>query len=92
MTIVDGLSTLPQLSGWSEPSINTLKQDVKARLRELVDMPDRLETFEVTRSSHAFRIGPFSVSLGAHTLEHDSFSFESRTTLQNAFRLVRACQ
>ncbi|KAI5117001.1 hypothetical protein M0805_002669 [Coniferiporia weirii] len=95
MAIVDGLSSLTQLSGWSAVSLQDLRNQASRRLEEL-----SMDNFErrmlppvVTISEISLQIGPFLVPLGTRP-RHDknTFNFEAPTSLDNAFRLIRACQ
>ncbi|THH06083.1 hypothetical protein EW145_g4329 [Phellinidium pouzarii] len=93
MAVVDGLSSLTQLSSWSMISLQDLHRRANRRLEELCEEHFENCSLDVTVSECAFRIGPFSVPLGSQPLHNKgSFNFEAPTSLSNAFRLVRACQ
>ncbi|KAH8108664.1 P-loop containing nucleoside triphosphate hydrolase protein [Phellopilus nigrolimitatus] len=95
MAVIDGLSSLTQLSSWSTTSLQALRQRATQRLEELSPgylITKGISSPETSASSGAFHIGPFSVPLGSLLTHQRSFNFKAPTSLDNAFRLIRACQ
>lgn len=95
MAIVDGLSSLSQLSGWSQESLLSLRQRASNCLEGLVSSQHSLESicnYEIGALDGAFRMGPFSIPLGPFPAVNKDFNFSAPTTKENAFRLLRACQ
>lgn len=90
------MSSLPQLSSWSDASIRSLRDKANEKIFELVcdiaDPPSTESALSVSRTTSQLNIGCFSLPLGREIAEAGLFHFEAPTTLTNAFRLVRACQ
>lgn len=94
ISIIDGIASFSQLSGWSTSSLRSLRTESVLRLKEL--SPDGPEdstaiTFEFTGDT--LRMGPFSMKRGSAAEDlKNVFSFEAPTPVDNAYRLLRACQ
>src|SRR5438477_2708176 len=96
MTMLDGLSSLPQLASYPPQALSLLKTDAFAKLQELAplnhaEMPiTRPLTLDETNS---VQFGPFAITKGSnHNSLTPDFYFEAPTTLRNALRVARACQ
>lgn len=93
MCYLDGLSSLPQLSGYSREALSRLKADAVNKLQELVPITGPLgDAVPVHDSEAAVQLGYFAIPKGGNTPIKQSFNFNSPTTLNNAMRVVRACQ
>lgn len=93
MTYLDGLGSLPQLAGCLPEALQTLKADAMRKLQELVPLQ---ETFGSTVPSYDpakfAQLGSFAIQRGPRLHSRHSFNFSAQTTLNNAMRVVRACQ
>ncbi|KIY74066.1 P-loop containing nucleoside triphosphate hydrolase protein [Cylindrobasidium torrendii FP15055 ss-10] len=91
MTYVDGLGSLPQLSGYSKESIQQIKIDIEAHLATTIARPN-LQSSGPYSDTNVFRLGAFAIPRGLHSSTVTSFNFRAATTSENAARVVRACQ
>ena len=97
MAIVDGLESLPQMTGLSASSIATLRNEALARLADLsssfgssiLDDDANLD-FASTPTTIAF--GGFGISKGMVPDRATGFQFHTPTTRLNTMRVLRACQ
>ncbi|WVQ83143.1 hypothetical protein IAT38_005281 [Cryptococcus sp. DSM 104549] len=96
MVLIDGLESLPQVSGLSTVSVNSLRHDC---LIQLDAFAATLGGGATTTPELGVEIGPDSVAIGGFAIprgpvisEDATFRFEAPTTALNAMRLVRGCQ
>ncbi|KAF8073543.1 midasin nuclear AAA ATPase [Lyophyllum atratum] len=95
MTFLDGLGSLPQLSGYSREGLQQLKDDAMSRLMDIIPLPDRDTLFAVVPShdpSASIQFGSFSIPKGPKGTAAHIFNLQAPTTQDNAMRVVRACQ
>lgn len=93
MTYLDGLSSLPQLSGYSRGALEELKFDILRKLQYLVPLSPPLGNTSPTYNVMDFtRLDSFSIPKGNLQSSHQSFSMDAPTTKRNAIRVLRACQ
>ncbi|KAK7048623.1 midasin [Favolaschia claudopus] len=83
MTFLDGLGSLPQLSGYSREAIVKLKDEALAMLHGHVPIYD---------SSNWIQLGTFAIPRGPLEPSLSTFNLRAPTTQDNAMRVVRACQ
>ncbi|KAL5512832.1 hypothetical protein ACEPAG_3098 [Sanghuangporus baumii] len=94
MALLDGLYSVTQLSGWSLESLRDFLLRARCRLAEFdsshiasIDSP-----FDISAEGGKLQIGNFSIPFGFRPSQLNTFSFKAPTSLQNGFRLLRACQ
>lgn len=94
MTYLDGLSSLPQLAAHSRDALSCLKADATAKLQELVPLPEPMGSkVSVHDQSEFVQLGSFAIARGnIEVPSRQPFNFAAPTTLDNAMRIVRACQ
>ncbi|KAF8967136.1 hypothetical protein BDZ97DRAFT_1903538 [Flammula alnicola] len=86
MTYLDGLSSLPQLAGYSRDALDRLKTDALSKLQELMPLMEPLGS--------TVPLGSFAIDKGGgkRSPSLQSFNFAAPTTLNNAMRVIRGCQ
>ncbi|KAL5501448.1 MDN1 [Sanghuangporus vaninii] len=94
MALLDGLYSVTQLSGWSLESLRDFLLRARCRLAEFgfshaasIDSP-----LDISAEGGRLQIGSFSIPFGLRPSQLNAFSFKAPTSLQNGFRLLRACQ
>lgn len=95
MTYLDGLGSLPQLSGYSKDGLKLLKDDALSKLMDIVPLADRdaLFTFvPVHDPLTSIQFGSFAIPKGPREVAQHTFNLQAPTTQDNAMRVVRACQ
>ncbi|CAA7261484.1 unnamed protein product [Cyclocybe aegerita] len=93
MTYLDGLSSFPQLAGYSREALNSLKDDAEKKLEELIPLIEPLGSSGPTYDPTQYvQLGSFALDKGSLSPSRASFNFNAPTTLNNAMRVVRACQ
>ncbi|KDQ62541.1 hypothetical protein JAAARDRAFT_189845 [Jaapia argillacea MUCL 33604] len=94
MTFLDGLASLPQLANHSREAIQRLRIDALAKLEEIVPFgPGRgLTHLPTLDHQRRLQIGPFSIPKGTNSSIMNPFNLQAPTTLDNATRVIRACQ
>lgn len=96
LVIVDGLESLPQVSGSSTSTIATLRHECLAKLTEMALTLGDLDTSSLgtafSVSSDVVSIGGFAVPRGPLAVADTAFRFEAPTTALNAMRVLRGCQ
>ena len=93
MTYLDGLSSLPQLSGYSREALQELKLDALKKLQDLVPLTQPLGTASPTYDPVSFaQLGSFAIPRGSLQSSPLSFNFDAPTAKRNAIRVLRACQ
>ncbi|KAG7445730.1 P-loop containing nucleoside triphosphate hydrolase protein [Guyanagaster necrorhizus] len=94
MSYIDGLGSLPQLSGYSRDALQKLKHDAVAKIHSLVPISDIESTGVVPwhEPSEFFQLGSFAIPRGPQPSILDRFNFQAPTTQDNSMRVVRACQ
>lgn len=93
MTYLDGLSSLPQLSGYSAEALIRLKQDAMTKLHELVPLQESLSsTVPIHNQEQFVQFGSFAIKTGSRPRGRQSFNLTAPTSKDNAMRLVRAFQ
>jgi midasin (ATPase involved in ribosome maturation) len=94
MTFLDGLGSIPQLSTFSREGLRHLKSEALSALQELAPLPcDGSPSFVPTYDpSTSIGLGSFAISKGPLDPLAQSLNFRVPTTLDNAIRVVRACQ
>lgn len=92
---MDGIPSLSQFSAWSSVSLQTLQHKSILRLKEFSPAgPKDFDEKGLILNENSLRIGMYLMERDAPTGKSVSktFSFEAPTSLDNTFRLVRACQ
>lgn len=92
MVVIDGLATLPQTQGWTSEAINNLRQKAVSVLNEMVPISPMAPHTKLERTVETVRAGPFAIPCGALKSTSVPFEFNAPTTLENAKRVIRACQ
>ena len=93
MTYLDGLSSFPQLAGLSRKVVNQIRSDALRKLQELVPLLQPLEVaLQAYTSDKYLQVGSFAIPKGSLPVSPYSFNFGAPTTLNNAMRVIRACQ
>ncbi|TFK40741.1 midasin nuclear AAA ATPase [Crucibulum laeve] len=95
MTYLDGLSSLPQLSAYSQDALGRLKKEAQEKLAEIVPLTPRNvqeDSMPVYDPTISLQLGSFAIPKGAKDPVHQAFSMIAPTTRDNAMRVVRACQ
>ncbi|KAK0187828.1 midasin nuclear AAA ATPase [Armillaria mellea] len=94
MSYIDGLGSLPQLSGYSRDALQKLKHDAVAKMHSLVPVSDIASAGFVPwhDPSEFFQLGSFAIPRGPHPPILDRFNFQAPTTQDNSMRVIRACQ
>ena len=93
MAYLDGLSSLPQLSGYSLEGLQSLKAAAVNKLQELVPLAEPLgSTVPEYDAAEFVQLGAFAIPRGSKLPSRQEFNFTAPTTLDNAMRIVRACQ
>lgn len=96
MTFIDGLGSLPQLAAYSSEGIQCVRTDALVKLQELAPLPHSDEPFTFVPAfdpTKFIQLGSFAIPKGpaVPTVLH-AFNLQAPTTLDNAMRVVRACQ
>lgn len=92
MVVLDGLASLPQTQGWSSELLSDLKQRAVAMMTSLVVISSKPTTDHIILEADTIAIGPFKIKCGAQPPAPPTFAFQAPTTLENARRVLRACQ
>ena len=93
MTYLDGLGSLPQLTGYSSEALDRLKKDALDKLNEIVPLARQLASkVPAYDSSRHLQLGSFAIPKGSKSPSQKLFNFDAPTTFSNAMRVVRACQ
>ncbi|KAJ3507966.1 hypothetical protein NLJ89_g6013 [Agrocybe chaxingu] len=93
MTYLDGLSSFPQLAGYSSEALSCLKGDAEKKLEELIPLIEPLgSSVPIYDPTQYVQLGSFALDKGSLPPSRQSFNFNAPTTLNNAMRVVRACQ
>ncbi|KAF9464151.1 midasin nuclear AAA ATPase [Collybia nuda] len=95
MTFLDGLGSLPQLSGFSRDALQTLKTEAMKKLLEIVPPADSGILFSSVPAHNpatSVQFGSFAILKGAADIALHSFNLQAPTTRDNAMRVIRACQ
>lgn len=96
LVIVDGLESLPQVSGSSTATIAALRKDCLAKLTEMALTLGPLDAHTADTaflvSEGKVSIGGFAVPRGPLAVVDTAFRFEAPTTALNAMRVLRGCQ
>lgn len=92
MTYLDGLSSLPQLSGYSQAALSRLKVEAVAKLHEIVPSNEIDVHGPVFDPTRYIQLGSFSIARGPRGPQHQSFNLTAPTSRNNAMRILRACQ
>ncbi|KAF9046525.1 hypothetical protein BJ165DRAFT_1527609 [Panaeolus papilionaceus] len=93
MTYLDGLGALPQCSGYSSGGLAELRTKAQHALQQIVPLPKSLQMVtSPVDSGSSVNMGPFSLHKGSQDSIPPPFNFHAPTTLNNAMRLIRACQ
>ncbi|EIW71201.1 hypothetical protein TREMEDRAFT_37629 [Tremella mesenterica DSM 1558] len=96
MVFVDGLESLPQVSGFTSLAISTLRQECLNQLciylprHDEEVSPKEAPTLETTDLE--VKLGGFGIPRGLIPTETSHFKFEAPTTALNAMRVLRGCQ
>ncbi len=93
MTYIDGLASMPRLSGHSKDAIVQLKGDAERTLQDLVPIPGNIHARHTILDPSTFlQLGSFAILKGHYASLGVSFNFNAPTTQDNATRVIRACQ
>ncbi|WVF69714.1 hypothetical protein IAT40_004493 [Kwoniella sp. CBS 6097] len=98
MVLVDGLESLPQVSGMSSASVTSLRSDCLQQLDHYASsLPGGMSLaakldLNVKLSPETVAIGNFAVPRGPIVSESTAFRFNAPTTALNTMRLLRGCQ
>ena len=93
MSILDGLASLSQLSSWSSGAVRDLTSRAFVRLQELLPGASTKEqSVSWSLSNDSLQVGPFAIPAKPTQRVDSSFSLGAPTALDNAMRVLRACQ
>jgi midasin len=92
MVVLDGLGSLPQTQGWSPVLLSDLRQRATSMLASLTPPTPSTLRDSVILEADAMAIGPFKIKRGTNPPVAQKFAFRAPTTLENARRVLRACQ
>ena len=94
MVCLDGLGSLPALSGYSMAVLRKIKEDALLKLQEIAPIsPERSSSHTLSHDlDRLVQLGPFAISKGPQEPTPHSYDIQSPTTKDNAMRLVRASQ
>ena len=93
MTYLDGLGSLPQLSGYRPESLQEVVTEALQELHRLVPLIEPLGTSPpVYDPANFVQLGSFAIPRGDRAPVRQSFNFSAPTTSNNAMRVIRACQ
>lgn len=94
MTILDGLSSLPQLAAYSTDALSTIKTDALSKLQDLAPLAKDPNSHYVLAedSSRFVRFGAFSIVRGPQGSIPHAYNLQAPTTRDNAMRVFRASQ
>jgi len=94
MVCLDGLGSLPALSGYSIVSLRKLKDDAAQKLQEMVPVSQEGSSFDTSSydTDHFVQLGPFSIPKGPLKPVPHTYDIQAPTTRDNAMRVVRASQ
>ncbi|KAH9969750.1 P-loop containing nucleoside triphosphate hydrolase protein [Russula dissimulans] len=94
MVCLDGLGSLPALSGYSIVALRKLKDDAVQKLREMVLISQEGSSFDTSSCDiDCFvQLGPFSIPKGPLEPVPHTYDIQAPTTRDNAMRVVRASQ
>ena len=94
MVCLDGLGSLPALSGYSAATLRKIKDDALLKLQEMVPVsPEGSSSHTLSHDIDRFvQLGPFAIPKGPQKPAPHSYDIQAPTTRDNAMRLVRASQ
>ncbi|GMK55960.1 hypothetical protein CspeluHIS016_0210160 [Cutaneotrichosporon spelunceum] len=96
LVIVDGLESLPQVSGSSTATIAAMRKDCLAKLTEMALTLGALDAVAgdtaISVTDNKVSIGHFAIPRGPLAVVDTAFRFEAPTTALNAMRVLRGCQ
>ena len=92
MVVLDGLGSLPRTQGWSQDMLSVLRQSAIVQLTSLVAIGPSISQDGVMLGEDTVSIGPFKIKRGDGQPSAQKFAFQAPTTLENARRVLRACQ
>jgi midasin len=92
MVVLDGLGSLPQTQGWSPELLSDLRRRATSTLASLTPLNPSTMWDNVTLEADTMAIGPFRIKRGTNPPVAQKFAFQAPTTLENARRVLRACQ
>lgn len=97
MVLVDGLESLPQISGMSIASIASLRRECLDKLAEMSSSlgavhADWASVPQVDITADYIKIGGFGIACGETSANDGHFRLEAPTTALNAMRVLRGCQ
>lgn len=92
MTFLDGLSSLPQLSAYSQAAIEKLSAEAYSRLHEIAPLNTETESGPCYDPARFVQLGTFAIPKGPKASGQNLFSLQAPTTRDNVSRVVRGCQ
>jgi midasin len=94
MVCLDGLGSLPALSGYSMVALRKLKGDTLIKLQEMAPMSPEASSSHTSNydSDYFVQLGPFAIPKGPRKPSPHAYDIQAPTTRDNAMRLVRASQ
>lgn len=94
MVCLDGLGSLPALSGYSMVALRKLKGDALLKLQEIVPMNTEASSSHTPgyNIDHFVQLGPFAIPKGLRKPSPHAYDIQAPTTKDNAMRVVRASQ
>src|SRR6267142_1314591 len=94
MVCLDGLGSLPALSGYSMVVLRKLKADALLKLQEMVPMSPEASSSHTPNydTDHFVQLGSFAIPKGHRKPSPHMYDIQAPTTRDNAMRLVRASQ
>ena len=94
MVCLDGMGSLPALSGYSMVALREIKVDALLKLREMVPIgPEGPSSYGSNHDMDRFiQLGPFAIPKGPEKPVPHSYDIQAPTTRDNAMRVVRASQ
>ncbi|KAI0270022.1 midasin [Gloeopeniophorella convolvens] len=93
MTCLDGLGSLPALSGYSPAALRKVKEDALAKLQELAPISTGPSAYVPDHDAHkSVQLGIFAIPRGPRGEAAYTYDIQAPTTRDNVMRVVRASQ
>ncbi|KAF8139191.1 hypothetical protein K438DRAFT_1996249 [Mycena galopus ATCC 62051] len=92
MTFLDGLGSLPQLTGYSREAIRKLKDEALGTLQKLAPLSNGEGHVPNYEPANWVQLGTFAIARGPGEPSPPTFNLRAPTAQDNAMRVVRACQ
>ena len=94
MACLDGLGSLPALSGFSSAALRKIKDDALSMLQEIVPISsDGPSVYNPTHNTDTYvQLGVFAIPRGPKKPVRHAYNIQAPTTRDNIMRLLRASQ